>query len=339
MPPSQPIRFVLLVQSGALGDTVIQLRMAEAFRRACPGAHITWLGRDAWLPLAQRCPFVDEALGLDAMRSHRLFQEDLPTDPDLAGLLGRSDLIINGLSAADSPMMEHLRRMTRQLATCYDPRPRADSHEHACRQWLWQVAGQVAPRFPAVAGALRAYSESVLNEPGWLLSMQPDDLGPAQDRLAAVSIDPAGVSGRLVLLHPGSGGLRKCYGLDRFLDLYRLLLQRQMRPLLLAGPAELERWGERLSSLPREFAVLAEPDLPVLISLCTLAAAYIGNDAGPTHVAAAAGARTVALFGPSDPHVWRPLGPHVTVLQSREYERGWGDLPVEQVAERVLSVR
>jgi ADP-heptose:LPS heptosyltransferase len=37
-----------------------------------------------------------------------------------------------------------------------------------------------------------------------------------------------------------------------------------------------------------------------------------------THVAAALGVPTVAVFGPTDPHVWRPLGAHVRVAAPPE---------------------
>ncbi len=267
MPYVEPIRSVLLLQSGALGDTVLQLRIAEALRYACPGVHITWLGRDRWLPVARYCPFVDEALGLDAMRSHRLFQEGLETDPDLAALLGRSDLIINGLSAADSPMMARVARMARQMAVCYEPKPQVGSREHVCRQWLGQIAGQLARRFPAVSAVLDAYAASVGKEGTALLLADRNDLAPTQDRLKAAGVDPASVSGRLVLLHPGSGGTHKCYGLDRYLDLYRLLLLRQMQAVFLVGPAEVERWEEQVDGLARQCAVIRDPSLAMLIRL------------------------------------------------------------------------
>jgi ADP-heptose:LPS heptosyltransferase len=55
---------------------------------------------------------------------------------------------------------------------------------------------------------------------------------------------------------------------------------------------------------------------------CWLAGArlYIGNDSGITHLAAAAGTPVLALFGPSDPAVWAPRGPHVRAVQ-------WGRPP------------
>jgi ADP-heptose:LPS heptosyltransferase len=58
------------------------------------------------------------------------------------------------------------------------------------------------------------------------------------------------------------------------------------------------------------------PDLSPrqLAALYAVARAFVGNDSGPTHVAAAVGCPTVALFGPTNPAQWRPLGHGVTVL-------------------------
>jgi ADP-heptose:LPS heptosyltransferase len=43
----------------------------------------------------------------------------------------------------------------------------------------------------------------------------------------------------------------------------------------------------------------------------------VGNDSGITHMAAALGVPTVAIFGPSDPRVWSPRGKRVTVVRSK----------------------
>ena len=43
---------------------------------------------------------------------------------------------------------------------------------------------------------------------------------------------------------------------------------------------------------------------------------YVGNDSGASHLAAAAGAPTLALFGPSDPAVWAPVGPSVRTMRA-----------------------
>jgi ADP-heptose:LPS heptosyltransferase len=56
--------------------------------------------------------------------------------------------------------------------------------------------------------------------------------------------------------------------------------------------------------------------LPVLAARLAQCRLYVGNDSGVTHLAAATGCPTVALFGESDPRVWAPRGERVTVLGS-----------------------
>jgi heptosyltransferase-2/heptosyltransferase-3 len=48
--------------------------------------------------------------------------------------------------------------------------------------------------------------------------------------------------------------------------------------------------------------------------MLTHCAAYIGNDSGVTHLAAAAGIPTIAIFGPTDETVWAPPGSHVKII-------------------------
>jgi len=58
------------------------------------------------------------------------------------------------------------------------------------------------------------------------------------------------------------------------------------------------------------------PDLFELACFLAGARAYIGNDSGITHLAAAVGTPTVALFGPTDPLVWSPRGPRVRIFRA-----------------------
>ena len=332
MSSSESIRAVLLLQSGALGDCVLQLRIAEAMRQALPAARITWLGRDDWLALAQRCASVDDALGLDALAAHRLFQPGLQTDADLADRLGRFDLIVNGLTGPASPVMDRLRRFARRAAVSYDPKPQPHATQHMVRQWLGQIAAQLAVALPALADDIERYGAALEDQAGSLLQPRLDDRMQAAERLHAAGLDPDAGPRRLLLLHPGSGGLHKCYPIEQYLRLSRILSQHRLQPLMLLGPAELDRWAEQLSRLVRHSTLIADPPLPLLAGLMSLAGGYLGNDSGPTHMAAAAGTPTLALFGPTNPRLWRPLGQQVAALQSNTCQDGWSDLPAKTVA-------
>ncbi len=97
-------------------------------------------------------------------------------------------------------------------------------------------------------------------------------------------------------------------------------LVRELSPdrpwLLILGPAE----GEGPPALLRVSGAVPARELPprALAALVARAGLYVGNDSGVSHLAAAAGAQTLVLFGPTDPLVWAPLGPKVAVVRSAD---------------------
>jgi hypothetical protein len=130
-----------------------------------------------------------------------------------------------------------------------------------------------------------------------------------RDRAAAIVHD---LPERFLAVHPGSGSPAKSWPTARFARLLDAL--GVDRFLLVEGPADAEP-AARLRA--RGGAVTAR-GLTGRILGATLAraAAYVGNDSGVTHLAAAWGAPTTALFGPTDPAVWSPVGGRVTVVRA-----------------------
>ncbi len=78
--------------------------------------------------------------------------------------------------------------------------------------------------------------------------------------------------------------------------------------------------GESLVSPPRESGrgsvldLVGRLSLDEVAALARRAAVYVGNDSGPSHLAEAAGARVVMLFGPSDPLVYGPRSRRAVAL-------------------------
>src|SRR5215468_5431158 len=62
--------------------------------------------------------------------------------------------------------------------------------------------------------------------------------------------------------------------------------------------------------------------------------AFIGNDSGITHLAAYAGCPTVALFGPTDPRIWGPIGRRSRIIWKTRLE----DICVDEVLS-ALAIR
>lgn len=120
-----------------------------------------------------------------------------------------------------------------------------------------------------------------------------------------------------IVLHPFSGSPRKNWPLECFED-----LASRLRPNVewTAGPEEELAGATRFENLGELAAWIRGARL------------YIGNDSGITHLAAATGIATIALFGPaSSVRTWGPRGDNVTVLHSDPLPR----LKVETVLDAV----
>jgi ADP-heptose:LPS heptosyltransferase len=119
---------------------------------------------------------------------------------------------------------------------------------------------------------------------------------------------PERLAKRLVVLHPGSGGRRKCWPAESFAALAERLEADGFTIAVTLGPADLD-----LAPAFAGLRVIRDQPLRRIAALLAGAAAYLGNDSGMSHLAARL-CPTVALFGPTNPEVWAPLGPCVRVL-------------------------
>ncbi len=71
-----------------------------------------------------------------------------------------------------------------------------------------------------------------------------------------------------------------------------------------------------MSSTPADAVLARDWPLRLLGAALARAGVFLGNDAGVSHLAAAVGAPTLALFGPTDPALWAPVGPRVKTLRA-----------------------
>jgi ADP-heptose:LPS heptosyltransferase len=124
-----------------------------------------------------------------------------------------------------------------------------------------------------------------------------------------------------VVLHPGSGSRRKNWPAREWIAvLDRLIAASDVRVVVTAGPADTEAVAALVQAaagrpaLQERFTMLEEALLAQLAAVIEQSALYLGNDSGVSHLAAAVGVPTLAVFGPTDPAVWRPRGPRVRVL-------------------------
>ena len=273
----------LLLRGGAIGDFIATLPVLQALRAQWPAATIEIWGYPHIAELAVAAGWAQSVVSLDRAEMARFFvPEPQFTDAQVAAV--RSfDLIFNYL---------------------HDPVGQVRSN------LLLAGAKQVLSGSPIIK---RGHAVPFLLEPLQALALYDEGLVPTLDfpeELRAQGrerLRARGVRGAPVAVHPGSGSPSKNWPVERFVDILRRLRANHSEVVAILGEADVA-----------EAAVLARelPDLPVLegLTLVELAAtlaecrAYLGNDSGITHVAAAVGLPTTALFGPSDADVWAPRG-------------------------------
>lgn len=155
---------------------------------------------------------------------------------------------------------------------------------------------------------LRAFEAAGLAAPPGLLrlSVWAERRGPAPDAF---------------WIHPGSGSLGKNAPLPFFTERAREWIAATGQPVIVSiGPAESGRESEirrafEESGLDRlEFAV-GKTAVELAEILAERAARFLGNDTGVTHLAAALGIPTEAVFVNTNPEIWRPLGQTVTITR------------------------
>lgn len=115
-----------------------------------------------------------------------------------------------------------------------------------------------------------------------------------------------------ILLHPGAGSLRKRWPMTNFLEVEAMLKSDGLKPEFILGPAE----EDLVAGLQHpDRLVHALTDLLDLMGLFKSAGGYIGNDSGPSHLAAFLGLPVIVIFGPADPERWAPVGRNAEIVR------------------------
>jgi len=137
----------------------------------------------------------------------------------------------------------------------------------------------------------------------------------------------------LVALAPTANWPPKIWPAERFSALFQALRDGPLPgaiPAIFAGPGETERamTVPLLQALPGAIDLGGKLSVPEAAACLARAALFVGNDSGLMHLAAAAGAPTLGLFGPTDPAEYAPSGRHAAAITAAT--RQMQDLTVAQ---------
>jgi len=309
---------ILIIRLGAMGDIIHTLPAVASLKQSFPQAHLTWLVERRWQPLLEDNPSIDEVAHLERDSIGALFRtwrflraRKWDAAIDFQGLL-KSAVVASAAHPERIYGFHHSQVRERAAAVFYSNK-------------LLSTAVHVVDRnleLAVAAGASATVRTFALPK------------GLAEGDLP---------SGDFVLASPLAGWGSKQWPMEHFRVLAELLAREFRLPLVLNLPAEQRCRAADLEPCLTHFSGLAG-----LIHATRRAAAVVGVDSGPLHLAAALGKPGVAIFGPTDPARNGPYGGSLAILRSPQatttYKRGaaidrsMSDISPSQVFEALRSV-
>lgn len=284
-----------MVRLGAMGDIIQTLPAVASLKQSFPGRSITWVVARKWIELLEGNPAVDQVLAFDRRsvasiaRTWRALHKLKPEVAiDFQGLL-QSALV--GRAAGPNEFIGLDRSIVREKwAAWFYSCPVKAEGPHRVERNL-QLARQ--------AGATR------FTEDAWIPQGKPEGQLP---------------SGAFVLANPFAGWVSKQWPITLYEELAGALEQFGL-PLVVNVPRAQAQEMQRY----RQFTVHVS-GISGLIDVTRRAAAVVGVDSGPLHLAAALGKPGVAIYGPTDPVQTGPFKSRMTVLRAEKvqttYQRG-----------------
>ena len=298
---------ILVIRGGAIGDFILTLPALKALREARPQAHMEILGYKHIAVLAEERFYAQAVHSIEYGPLARFFARNSELPAELADYFASFDLIVSYLYDPDRIFETNLRRCGVQNLIC-GPARIVKNGGHAARQ----LARPIEELGINVVDLAERIFPSI------------EDREFAREFLASVP-QP------IIAIHPGSGSHEKNWPLEnwiglfspdnRFADLQGLVV--------ISGEADeaqtdqLEReWKNREVRFARNLPL---PRLAAVLERSI----FIGHDSGISHLAAAAGANCILLFGPTDPDVWAPRNDNVQILRAPNARLS--DLRIEHV--------
>lgn len=300
---------IVLIRPCCIGDAVMATAALTALRDAYPNAHITWAVGGWSRRAVEYHPAVDAildtgnaAMPVKSIAGFMRFVRQLRQgDFDIAVSLVRSPLMSAAVMLSGIPIRAGLNSNGRGFG--YNRRAKTSPNDNRSE----------AEIFLDVVATLNTHQRDYrINLPV---------LAGAREQLAAIR-EGRGIANPYIVIHPGGGSnpgmvmSSKRWLPNNFAQVADALAAEYNATIILIGAENdtpiLQAVQQHMQSSAHVFAGLLS--FPQVGALAADALCYIGNDTGLTHLAAASGAKTIMILGPSDPTRYAPYSDNSLAL-------------------------
>lgn len=302
MKKNKTIERIAVLRTDRIGEVLLSTAAIDAIKRSYPVSYVAFVTSAYSKPIVDARDNVDDVIVFDTIRKRGTFSGAVR----LAAALKRKKF--------DTAVILNPHKSL-HLACFLAGIPRRVGY---CRKWPFLLTDSIPDK----------RNEGVKHEVEYmmdLLKVVGVDWPPLSPRMEVRAADEAYADGILtgkgvkkdkamVIVHPGSSNKAKIWPMERYAEVVRNIRSSTGAAVLLIGGKEERALAEKIIKLSGADAVNMAGDLSLrqLAALIKRASLFIGNDAGPMHIAAALGVKVIAIFGRNIPGVspirWRPWG-------------------------------
>ncbi len=288
---------ILIVKLSSIGDIIHAMPAAAAIRRALPDSHISWVAETRSAEILRGCPIIDELIEIDtrSMRGGKVIDEIVLDMTRQASAIRKHkyDVAIDLQGLLKSGVIAKISGAKKRWGFS-----KSGLREPASRFFLTDTV-EIGPRTHIIRKNLRlasaateiAYDDATLEFP-----IATDD----RHRTEADSIINE-VGNKFVVLNPAGGWVTKLWHAEKFGQLADAIWEETgMVSVITTAPNETALAQTVAENSRSGKLLLSQPSLKGFYELAKRASIYVGGDTGPTHLAVAAGAPVVGLFGPTE---------------------------------------
>jgi ADP-heptose:LPS heptosyltransferase len=289
---------ILIIHSGGIGDLLLALPAMRVFRRAFSEDILEIMGIPERLSLVAFDLRAQSIHSVDRSEMAYFFLEDGILPLGLVSFFASFEAILLFGGSGGTIFMKNLMRSGVQRVIFLPSFPADGQPMHVSQYLLDSLRSAGIEDEISLASLQIPESAVAFAETFWA--------GPGVNKGESV-----------LAIHPGSGSPAKNWSPENF-GRVADWAGSHAKVLLISGPAQNGR--EAIQTAMKNKEILTAENL-LLIDLAAVlrsCKAYLGNDSGITHLAAWVGVPTVALFGPTDPHVWGPRGKNVRIITEWE---------------------
>jgi lipopolysaccharide heptosyltransferase II len=290
------VRRVLVVRLRSIGDTVLTTPSLFALRRFLPHAQIDIVLEDWVAPVLEGSDLVDRVIanapGSTTARA-RLARELRAT---------RYDVVYNLHGGTTATLLTRATGAKHRVGFGHYQYARLHNHAAPSSLEIWQ-----RPSLHSV--------EQQLALIGWtgvpVTDRPPTRLAVTERARLAVSekLSAAGLENEdqpIAVIHPAAAFDTKQWATENFAHVATELEARGLTPVAIVSAKERRVVESLMQQTPARVIGLSDLSLPEVTALTSRARLFVGNDSGIAHIAAAAGAPCVVIFGSSNVTHWRP---------------------------------